>query len=314
MTDSYHKHNAVIGSLATTAILILLTSAALLPLSWLIPAIPAIPNQSLTGHEETIIYELGSTSLWLESLDIQLVEEDHSCSAQLLTTECDDIAKTTIHSQELPLETLDYIYISEGTTVTFKQTPESSTYCYPKYIWVFSNLTEAENNFADNFEHLACSKPPEGAFCLKINDTKSQISTAHIVPTSSYYFIRCFNDENCSFLSSISVVNKTVYKFEDTPNIDSQTINGLETANLRIQKSKLWPQTDPVCILMKLGDCNEDIYHIIQTGKRSKVYLVYSCILFSTFGLLIICCSTLYCVATRIRKGQHSSSERSNIV
>ena len=306
------KHN-LIGSLATTAILILLISATLTPLSyWLISAdITAIP---ITGHNETIIYELGDNSLWLESLDVQFVEEHHSCSVQLLTTECNDIAKSTIHSEELPLETLDYIYISEGTTVSFKQSPELSTYYYPKYIWVFSGLTEAENNFADNFESLACLKPPEGAFCLKINDTESEMSTAHIAPTSSYYFIRCFNDESCSFLSSISVVNKTVYEFEDTPIIDSQTIESHEKVNLRIQKHKLLPQTDPVCILMKLSDCNDDVYHIQSRGiKRSKAYLIFSCILFST--LIISSFTIFFCIVRKIRNwGQHASSERSNTV
>ena len=283
---------------------ILLISLSLIPISLLVPKINSIPPQAILV-DNTINHQLSSNSFWLKSLDIELVGEDR-CMAEVLSVNCDEIIDNRIDIEETQFVS-DYIYLTKGATMTFEQKLfDNASQYYPKYIWVFDNLNNAEANLANNFERLACLEPPEGVFCLRI-DNQNGTST-FTVPDTSYYFVRCFHDHDCNFLSNMTIANNTVHDYDATlvNRIDSkQIISGNGNANLKIQRNIFRQQsTNSICVLVKLSDCDSSVYHVFLSGIRTTTFLIYSCLFCTLVLIILIICFVAWLLCLRYARSQ----------
>ena len=215
-----------------------------------------------------------------------------------MSVNCEEILKKRPVYEERPILS-NYLYLPKGTNAIFKKKSNISHaefQCSPHYIWIFTSRSEADQNALDNFESLACSKPPEGTFCLKLNNTSN--ATALLSPKSSYYFIRCDGDPECNFLSSVTVQTSNLTSFTQTQakSIDSVSVaSGGGRVSLKLKDSTFRvPPADSVCVLFRLENCGSSVYHVDVTGVRSLELFFYT-IVFCIFIILCGCLLTIGC-------------------
>lgn len=175
------QYNFFYASIGSIRLLIALSviSFCIIPISLLVPKIESMQEQAILT-EDVIQYELkDSAAFWLRSLDINLIAY-RQCTLEVLSVGCEDIVQSTLDYYETELTT-DHIYLTEGTTLSFTFTSDDQLHISlsPKYIWIFDDSSEANRNMVDDFESLACSKPPRGILCLKVND--SYVNTRSLV-------------------------------------------------------------------------------------------------------------------------------------
>ena len=271
-----------------------------------LPVLPEFPNQVI--FPQTVVeYYLPIDSYWIDTLDLQLLGQTQ-CSAEAVSVECDNIQFETLADEELSLTKKDYLYFVEGSIITFsKRTDVHCQYCTPYYIWVFTSQTEADKHAQDNFDHLSCVNAPNGASCIKINDSSSHVDM--LVTQSSYHFIRCDKDPNCSLLANINITNNRRYNYEGSKSkkIDVASFQKGELSQLKLKQQTFNPVLesfeDDVCILLKLEEnCSvqDEDYYITVKGNRSVDLIFYPFIMI----LLLICLPTFIavCIVCIIRR------------
>ena len=203
-----------------------------------LPVLPEFPNQVI--FPRTIVqYYLPIDSYWIDTLDLQLLGQTY-CSVEAISVECDNIQFKTLADEELSLTSKDYLYFVEGSIITFSKRTDCQ-YCTPYYIWVFTSLTEAEKYSQDYFEHLSCANAPNGASCIKIADSSPHVDM--LVTQSSYHFIRCDNDPNCSLLANINITNNRRYNYEASKSkkIDVTSFQNEELSQLKLKQQTFNP-------------------------------------------------------------------------
>ena len=208
------------------------------------------------------------------------------CSVEAVSVECDNIQFKTFADEELSLTSTNYLYFVEGSIIQFsKRADVHCQYCSPYYIWVFTSLSEAAKHSEDSFEHLSCGNAPNGASCIRIAESSPHVNM--LVTQSSYRFIRCDKDPNCSLLANISITNSTRYNYgaSKSKKLDVVSFQNEELSQLKLKQQTFNPVLesfeDDVCILLKLEEncrAQDDVYDITVNGNRSLDLILYSCI------------------------------------
>ena len=226
-----------------------------------------------------------------------------SCSAEVISVKCSDIQYNN-NIVTTYTETVDYLYFVEDTSIMFTLdsiAKDDCNYCTPYYVWMFTSITKADINAEDNFEQLACASPPDDVECIKVTD-----SIPFVVQKSSYYFIRCDRDPNCTLLGDIQV-NSTSYNFESTRTISIDSIEihtgQEEEHSLKLKSNSFHPVSmeDDVCVLLQLkkscGVVMESlVYHVTVDGRRRYDFLFYPFMIVGIILITVIIYVLIYCI------------------
>ena len=255
-----------------------------------IPPFPSFANQEILSND-VILYHLPIDSYWLDSLDLQLLGQQY-CSTDAVSIECEDLPLTTPKTVTLPFVSSDSLYLTEGSFLFFTlyDTILQCQYCRPFYIWIFTNLNDAERNSENDFEDLACSKPPEGSWCLQVDENSRNASI--YIEESSYYYVRCEKDSNCSAITKLTVSGKSEYNYEEAwlNKIDSVHFgSGEGKMNLKLKRHKFFPLLESLeeetCVLLKLNEnCQSSVNHVTAQGFRRWDLMFYPCLI-----LVVVC-------------------------
>lgn len=226
-----------------------------------------------------------------------------SCSAEVISVKCSDIQYNN-NIVTTYTETVDYLYFVEDTSIMFTLNSianDDCNYCTPYYVWMFTSITKADINAEDNFEQLACASPPDDVECIKVTD-----SIPFVVQKSSYYFIRCDRDPNCTLLGDIQV-NSTSYNFESTRTVSIDSIEihtgQEEEHSLKLKSNSFHPVSmeDDVCVLLQLkkscGVVMESlVYHVTVDGRRRYDFLFYPFMIVGIILITVIIYVLIYCI------------------
>ena len=256
---------AIIAFLLIIAVIILIFT----------PPLSSLPKQVLYPHD-VVLYKIPHSD-WITSVSIEL-EGSALCSALVVSVRCSNIQKTStsIEGDFKP----DYIYLEENALLSLPLN-NNATICNPYYAWIFNDHQAAKTNSNNNFEDLACNNPPNGIWCIKLNENKE-----FAVPLSNYYSIRCDRGPQCSEVDSIRI-NTSQYNITATREfeIDSVTIQTRDREEtLKIKENNFSPfsQKEEVCLLIQLSDslqCREGkppIYHVaFLKQERRRDLLLY---------------------------------------
>ena len=231
----------------------------------------SLPKQVILPTD-VVLYTIPS-SYWLASINIEL-EGTVGCSAQVISVECSDLQYYNT-SDISYINEFDYLYITKDSFVEFSLSNKASP---SYYAWMFNDVQSAMQHSANNFGNLACNHPLEGAWCIKLGDNER-----FVAPYSSYYFIRCDREPNCTSINSIEV-NTREYDFESTQTheIDSVTIythGEDETIELKKETFNPFPVENEICLLMTLDGnrCQTKAtsnYQVAITNKAGRYELL----------------------------------------
>ena len=294
-----HKHFHITCGVVTTLTLGGLFTA-ILCLS-ILPTFPHFPSQ-VAIPSDVILYQLPVDSYWLASLTMELVGH-RKCSAEVISVKCSDIQYNN-NTVTTYIEMIDYLYFVEDASVMFSLNSiakDDCNYYTPYYVWMFTSITQADINAEDNFEQLACASPPDGVECIKVTD-----SVPFVVQKSSYYFIRCDHDPNCTLLGDIQV-NSTSYNFESTRTVGIDSIEihtgQEEEHSLQLKSSSFHPisMEDDVCVLLQLKkSCDvvmeSSVYHVTVDGRRRYDFLFYPFMIVGIILTAVIIYVIIYCI------------------
>ena len=270
-----------------TTIAVLLSILAILCLSFLPVIQQNFPSQTAVPYD-VILYHFPIDTYWLDSVKLQILGPDGGCYVEVMSVQCNKVQlmnKTTRETSDT-----NYLYLEKGSTMKFALDDDTDCeYCVPYYVWVFTSIIEARANAIDNFNNLACSKPPHNVWCIEV--TKSNV---FIAPVSSYYFIRCDRDPNCTLLETIQI-NTTNYDFRSTnvSKIDRVRVKvGQGKKLLNLKPRPFYPSFDEICLLLKFREvCGmlPVVYHINVQPTRRHDLLLYPFLLLTV--VLIVCAS-----------------------
>lgn len=264
--------------MALTSVVVIALVAVVIILS-IFPRLPTLPKQIMYPHD-TVLYRIPQ-SYWLTSVDIEL-EGSASCSATVVSVKCSDIQQGRVSMDEVFKS--DYIYLEEGSVLSLLMNDVESMgtlSCSPYYAYIFNDHQSANDNADNNFEDLACARPSDNAWCVRLNNDSS--GTRFISPSSSYYFIRCDRGPECDVVDSIHI-NISQYNIVSTKEfeIDSVTIRTHESEKrLNLRDKTFRPYSfieEEVCLLMQLSEssqCREGeppIYHVAFVGSPARRY------------------------------------------
>ena len=252
---------------------------------------------------DIIIYQLPTSSFWLSNIQVELIGSGREpCTAKAVSAKCTNVQEEAMVSvTNKSIE--DFLYIKERSVVNFITSSEINDceYCVPYYVWMFTSIIEARANAIDNFNNFACSKPPHNVWCIEV--TKSNV---FIAPVSSYYFIRCDRDPNCTLLETIQI-NTTNYDFQltESESIDSVVIQSGVKKNLQLKEGLISFDSAEVCVLMSLDSilCNhETVYHIDVNGTRRNDLLLFPSLVLCLSIIVVVICLVVFCCSCVMKK------------
>ena len=255
----------------------------------LLPSIPTFPSQPIIPTD-VILYELPVGGYWLDSISLELLSYG-SCSAEVISVKCSDIEFTELKNSTNK-NLYNYLYFAKGTKLSFSL-KGSNTMCKfhtPYHVWLFMSLTEAVKRSDGDFDSLACSDTPSNIWCIKIYNCSSSINFT--ITKSSYYFIRCSNnDDNCTLLADIAI-DLVKYNFVSTQNAQIHSVqlqSGQDGNDLRLHKNSL-SEDGQVCIMAVVSideACQKEdgVNHIVVRNhcRRRGLYI------FPFLFLLLVC-------------------------
>ena len=279
------------ATLVIAIILSIITTLAFILVLVIYPQSISLPKQVILPTD-VVLYTIPS-SYWLASINIEL-EGTAGCSAQVISVECSDLQYYNT-SDISYINEFDYLYITQDSSVEFSLSNKASP---SYYAWIFNDVQSAMQHSANNFGDLACNHPPEGAWCIKLGDNER-----FVAPYSSYYFIRCDREPNCTSINSIEV-NTREYDFESTQTheIDSVTIYAHgkdETIKTKRGTFDLRSIENEICLLMTLNedDCKtKDALQVAITGRGGR----YELLVYLIIQLVILIVSITMLIALKL--------------
>ena len=260
-----------------------------------LPQFPNFPSQPICPND-VIFYEIPIDSYWLDSISLELLSHGR-CSGEVISVKCSDIQFSELKNSTRPQykNSYDYLYFAKGTRLSFSLSDNiMCEYHTAYYVWLFTSLTAAEENSNEDFDTLACLDPPSDTWCIKITDCSSFFNFT--ITRSSYYFIRCSNnDDNCTLLADI-VTDLVLYNFESTHSMKINSVqlqSEQESINLELHENLL--SSDEICILAVVSvdeTCKkvDGAKHIVvkDRHRRRGLYIFPCSLLLLTFLVIII--------------------------
>ena len=274
------------GTTLVVAILLIIITLCAIENLIIFPHFISLPKQVIVPSD-VVLYTIPS-SYWINTISIELEGTD-SCSAEVISVKCNDVQYFNDSVIKF-IDEFDYLYINKDSSIQFILSTETDSVT-PYYAWIFTDLQSAVQHSANNFEDLACTDPPDGVWCIRLSENKR-----FVTPSSSYYFIRCEGDTNCTLVDLIEVntrefdlkSTRMMYKID---NFTIHTYSDKQVLKVKNHPFNPLPVEGGTCLLMNLtsDNCMNPIYNValIVEAGRYELLLYLGLVLLVWIVLLV---------------------------
>ena len=265
------------------AILLIIIILCAIGFLTIFPQVLSLPKQVIVPSD-VVLYTIPS-SYWINTISIELEGTD-SCSAEVISVKCNDVQYFNDSVIKF-IDEFDYLYINKNSSIQFILSTETVAI---SRAWIFTDLQSAEQHSANSFDDLACADPPDGVWCIRLSENE------FVTPLSSYYFIRCEGDPNCTLVDLIEVntrefdlkSTRMMYKID---NVTIHTYSDKQVLKVKNHPFNPLPVEGGTCLLMNLtsDNCMNPIYNIafIVEAGRYELLLYLGLVLLVWIALLV---------------------------